>query len=405
MEVTVTNLDHNGRGISKIDGKICFIENALPSEQVEIEIITEKKKYMEATVKNIIKKSDDRVVEKCKYFTFCGGCNIMHINYNKQVDYKVNKVKEIFKRMCKMDINIDEFVKSEQYFYRNKITLHVNNNKIGLYKEKTSEIIEIDECLICNNKINQIYNILKKQDLKNIENIIIRSSKRTNECMVIFEINDDINFDFFANLLVNSVDTLVIKKNDYYKTIFGKGYICEKLDKLLFKISPDSFFQVNTEQAEKLYFKVKDYLGNNDNVLDLYCGTGTIGIFVSDKCLNVVGIEINKYAIKDANENKKINNISNINFICDDSSNALKKIKNDFDAVIVDPPRSGLNKDMIHELFKILPKKIIYVSCDPVTLARDINYLLEQYNFKKISLVDMFPNTSHIESVVLLEKK
>lgn len=403
MIVTITNLDHNGRGISKIDGKTCFIENALINEEVDIEITSEKKKYMCAKVKNIIKKSEDRVLEQCKYAKICGGCNIMHINYDKQIEFKINKIKEIFNKFCKININIDEFIKSEQLFYRNKITLHVSN-KVGLYKEKTNEIIEVDNCLICNKKINEIYNILNKIDLKNIEKITIRSSEITNESMVIFDINSDIDIQKYKDLLINNVTTFIVKKNNHYDTIFGKGFIYEKLNDLIFKISPDSFFQVNTLGAQKLYSKVKEYLGKNNNVLDLYCGTGTIGIFISDISLNVVGIEINKYAVCDANENKKINNISNIKFICDDSQNVLKNTNMNFDAVIVDPPRSGLSKDMINSIFKIEPKKIIYVSCDPITLARDVNLLIEKYDFKKISLVDMFPNTSHVESVVLLEK-
>ena len=170
-------------------------------------------------------------------------------------------------------------------------------------------------------------------------------------------------------------------------------------------ISPDSFFQVNTLQAEKLYSKVKEYLGNSNNVLDLYCGTGTIGIYVSDITQSVLGIEINKYAVKDANENKKINNINNIEFICGDSEKVPYKINRKFDSVIVDPPRSGLGEKVVQQLLKINPKKIVYVSCDPITLARDINYLSSNYELVNISLVDMFPNTHHIECVTLLEKK
>ena len=405
MEVEVRGLDHNGRGIAKVNGKTCFIENALPDEKVEINILKDKKNFMEADLKKIIKSNENRVLEQCKYFLSCGGCNIMHMNYDLQKSYKIEKIKNIFKRFCNLDIDIDEFIQSEKFFYRNKITLHVDNNKIGLYENKTNRIIGIDKCLICDNKINDIYNDLLKINLNNVYKIIIRSSKNIDETMVIVDANNNIDINIFKETLKDKITTLVLKNGDKYNTIFGNGYIHEKLGNYIFKISPDSFFQVNTLQAEKLYAKVKEYLKGSNKVLDLYCGTGTIGIFVSDICKKIIGIEINKYAVDDANENKRLNKIKNIDFACKDSEQFLKKNSYDFDAIIVDPPRSGLNKNMIEDLVKIKPEKIIYVSCDPITLSRDINSLMKFYDLKKISLVDMFPNTSHVECVCVLKLK
>lgn len=402
MKLKIIDMDHNGRGIAKIDGKVCFIENALIGEEVDANIYLDKKKYMEAKVNSILVSSDKRVKEKCKYASICGGCNIMNMDYQNQILYKKNKVIEIFKKFCKSEIKIDEFISGNELYYRNKLTLHIDK-KIGLYANKTKDIIEINECLIVNKKINEIYSIIKTCNLSNISTILIRVGVNTNESMVVVETNFDI-FDL-KNKLNNIIDTLVVKRNDEFITLFGNGYIYEKLNGLNFLISPDSFFQVNTLQAEKLYSKVKEYLGKSNNVLDLYCGTGTIGIYVSDIAQSVLGIEINKYAVKDANENKKINNINNIEFICGDSEKVLYKINRKFDSVIVDPPRSGLGEKVVQQLLKINPKKIVYVSCNPITLARDINYLSSNYELVNISLVDMFPNTHHVECVVVLKLK
>lgn len=404
MKVLINALDHNGRGITKIDGKTCFVKNSLINEEVEIKVTKDKKKFIEAESTKILVPSYDRVLEKCKYASVCGGCNIMHMSYKAQVNYKKEKIINIFKRFCNLDINIDEFIESEPLFYRNKITFHVDN-KIGLYVESTNRIIEVDECLICNEKINEIYQKIKNIDLHGINKIVVRIGENTNESMVIIDIAKDTNVKTVESILKSSINTLIIRKNNEYKTIFGNGFIYEKLGDFIFKISPDSFFQVNTKQALKLYSKVKEYLGSSNNILDLYCGTGTIGIFVSDVCKNVTGIEINKYAVEDALENKILNKIEKINFICEDSKKYLEKNNNKFDAVIVDPPRSGLNKNMMDDLFKINAEKIIYVSCDPITLARDLNDLLKVYKLNKISLVDMFPNTSHVECVCSLELK
>ena len=404
MKVLINALDHNGRGITKIDGKTCFVKNSLINEEVEIKVIKDKKKFIEAESTKILVPSCDRVLEKCKYASVCGGCNIMHMSYKAQVNYKKEKIINIFKRFCNLDINIDEFIESDSLFYRNKINFNVDN-KIGLYVESTNKIIEVDECVICNEKINEIYQKIKNINLCGINKIVIRIGENTNETMVVLNLIKDINIKEFENLLKPFINTLVIRKNNEYKTIFGNGFIYEKLGDLIFKISPDSFFQVNTKQALKLYSKVKEYLGSSNNVLDLYCGTGTIGMFVSDVCKKVTGIEINKYAVEDALENKILNKIEKINFICEDSKKYLEKNNNKFDAVIVDPPRSGLNKNMIDDLFKINAEKIIYVSCDPITLARDLNDLLKVYKLNKISLVDMFPNTSHVESVCILKCK
>lgn len=233
-------------------------------------------------------------------------------------------------------------------------------------------------------------------DLNNIYQIVIRCSKNLDEKMVIFKGN--LNIDI--SLLKNHVDSIVSYDKEY-KVLYGNGYIVDKIGDYSFIISPDSFFQVNTNGAYNLYSKVLEYVEKSNYLLDLYCGTGTIGIFLSSVCNKVLGVEINKYAIEDANKNKELNRIKNIDFICRDTS--LFNEINDFDTVVVDPPRSGLDKNTINYLLNLKPNKIVYVSCDPVTLARDLNLLNEKYDCIGITPVDMFSRTYHVECVCLLE--
>lgn len=393
----IEKLDHKGRGICFVDNKITFIENALPNEIVDIKLLSEKKKFNEGKAKSIITKSDNRVEPICPYYEHCGGCNIMHLNYEHQLLYKLEKVKEILKRYGNIDFDIKNIIGSDNLYYRNKVTFQVKE-KIGFYQDNTYDLICIDKCYIADSKINKVLDVLKNLDLKGIYQIVIRTSKFLNQTMVTFKTNSDLNFD--VNVL--DVDSVVMYQNNIYKILKGRDYILEKLNDLTFMISPDSFFQVNSSGALNLYNKVLEFasLDKNDCVLDLFCGTGTIGLYLSRMCKSVVGIEINKYAVEDAKKNAKLNNINNIEFICDDAKNV--KIKG-LDVVVVDPPRSGLDKMTIDYLKDLECKKIVYVSCDPMTLARDLKLLEDKYTVEDICLVDMFPNTYHVECVCLLK--
>jgi len=405
LEVTIVGINHQGKGIARVDNKVIFVSNALIGEVVNICIVKVNKKFFEAEVIGYISKSSDRVLPDCPYYGDCGGCDIMHMSYKCQHNFKVNKVKEIINKFVKEDIIINDIICGDQFNYRNKTTFHVKE-KIGFYKEKTYELINIDKCLISSKEINDILNVLSKMDLVNIKSIIIRSSYDNSNIMVILDIMDDIDENMFINNLKDNVNSLYLKKDDY-RLIYGDKYIVDKIGNLSFVISPDSFFQVNTNMAYKLYSKVLEYslVDENKKVLDLYCGTGTIGLFLASKCKELVGVEINRSAIDDANVNKKINGFNNVRFICGDSGKVLKKLNYNPDIVIVDPPRSGLDNLAINQLIDLKASRVVYVSCDPVTLARDLNILKEFYNILEISLVDMFPNTHHVESVVVLEFK
>lgn len=404
--VIIKNIDHFGRGISKCYNKTVFVENALPNEEVKINITNNKKNYFEANVCEYIKTSKERIKPACPYFEICGGCNIMHMNYQNQLSFKENKVIEVMNKFANIEKDkIKPIVKTTELYYRNKITLQVSK-KIGLYKKASYEIVNIDRCYICNSNINKIIDKLNTMNLENINQIVIRSSIKTNEIMITFCIYNKINEEYLVSSLKDIVTSIVKRYKNEEKVLYGKSYINEKVDNYSFMISSNSFFQVNTLGMEKLYSLVKDYLkpNKNMNVLDLYCGTGTIGIYISNYVDNVYGVEINKSAIKDAKINADINEVNNIRFVCSDAKDVIKNYK-DIDAVIVDPPRMGLSKEVVNDLIKLNASKIVYVSCDVATLARDINILKDYYDLCEITPVDMFPNTYHVECVCVLKLK
>lgn len=406
MEVLIDRMDHQGRGIGKIDNKTIFVYDALPNELVDVEIIFQNKKFMEGKVIKYLKKSPKRINPICPYFKECGGCDLMHINYDEELIYKENKVKQIIEKFSSIDKNvIKQIVGNSNNFYRNKATLHVDC-KVGFYGKKTNKIIDIDKCYIVDSKINEILDKLKQINLTNIYEIVVRTSTYLDDSMIVIKIKDSIDENKIINDLQNITNNIIIYQNKKYKTIYGKGYIFDMIGEYKFKISPDSFFQVNTKQAKNLYDKVLEYLEPtiNDKILDLYCGTGTIGIYISKYVKDVIGIEINEYAVKDANINKEINNVDNINFKCLDASD-IANIKDKFDKIIVDPPRSGLDKKTIQYLINSNAKRIVYVSCDPVTLARDLELLKDYYDTLEITPVDMFSRTYHCESITVLEKR
>ena len=401
-ECIVDRLNHQGKGICVVDGRVIFVSDCLPGEKVKIRIDKVSKKCV---IGSVVYRFDDslfRVGVKCPYYSFCGGCDIMHMDYHYQHDFKFNKVNDIIRKFVHSDIKVNEICYDEQFYYRNKATFHVRDG-IGFYRDKTYDLIDIDKCLISSTEINNVLIILKKMNLINVDSVIVRSSYFDKSTMVIFEVVGKVDEGYLIDSLKDVVSSIYIK-NDRYKLIYGLEYIIDKIGDLKFVISPDSFFQVNTSMAYKLYCKVKDYSGNLDNfsVLDLYCGTGTIGLFVGGRSL--VGVEINDSAIHDANINKDLNDVSNARFICGDSGKVLKRLNKNFDVVIVDPPRSGLSELSINEIIRVGASRVVYVSCDPVTLARDLNIFKEFYDIKEISLFDLFPNTSHVESVCLLEK-
>lgn len=389
--VNILRQDHFGRGIAKIDGKTYFIEYALPDEVVDIEIVKEKSKYTLAKVKDYINKTD------CPYYLDCGGCHILHQKYLEQLKFKENKVKEIISKYLDSDIKIKNIIYSEQYNYRNKIVLHADGKKIGFYKRKSNIITEIHKCLLVDEKVNKVLdginNYFKLYPFTG--EIKIRVAGNEVLLSIIGDVNNNIK-DFV------NVDVLII--NDRYLT--DKTYLIDSLNNLKFKISDKSFYQVNKYNVINLYNEVIKFYKENKyrNVLDLFSGTGTITLLVSSFVEKITGIEIVSDAVDDANFNKELNNIKNASFVCGKVEDYIDKFK-EIDSIIVDPPRSGLDKKTVGHILRIEPASICYVSCEVNTLVRDIKLLSDKYEVQSITPVDMFPNTYHVESVAILRLK
>jgi len=397
-EGKVINQNNEGLGIIKNNDKIVFVPFCLSNEKVSYEIIKQNKKYDEGKLLDIIEISNERQEAKCPYYFKCGGCDLMHQKYEYQLKFKVNKVINNLKHISNIDIDTIDIEYDNEFNYRNHITLSVDKNIIGFYKNHTNEIIDIDYCLISNDKINNILKEIKEFINKYKDNNIDRISiKAYNEILINIESNDFKLIPEFKEYV--HFDSLYI--NNMH--ILGNKQVTANLNNYKYNVSSTDFFQKNTEMTIKLYSYVKNLLNNDENILDLYCGSGGIGIFVSDKVKSVLGIEIIEDAIKNAKENALINNVKNIKFICGKVEDNLENIS-EIDTIIVDPPRVGLKRSAIDDILKINANRIIYVSCNSVTLSRDLNYLKDRYKIDCIKLFDLFPNTHHVESVVLLSK-
>ncbi len=397
MQYKIEKLDNFGRGISHINNKIVFISNALEDEVVDATTTYSNKKFDEAKVNEIIEVSRMRIKPICPYFDICGGCNLLHMNYDDQLKFKYNKVKDIIFKYLKENIKVNDVIYSNQFNYRNKASFEVKE-KLCYKMRKSTNLVDINYCYLLDKNINDIVHVLNNLNLKNINNITIRTGE------------EDIMVIISGNPTQEIIDALKEKARSIYvndKLVYGRSNIVSKIGNYEFFVSDKSFFQVNKYNVKNLYDKVLEYaeLTGNENILDLYCGTGTIGIYLSKYAKSVIGIEVNEQAIFDANVNKNKNNIENISFICDTTSNINNIVNNDFDVIIVDPPRSGLDKNTINFLINSKAKRVVYVSCDIMTLVRDLNILKQDYDIREITPVDMFPNTYHVETVCILERK
>ena len=396
--MNIERLDDLGRGIGYLDGKITFIPWTIPGDVVEVIVTENHKKYNVAKVKHFIKYSEKRIQPPCPYFTKCGGCTLQNLAYNDTLEYKVKKIKNIFKKN-KIDINLEIIANSNPYNYRNKISLKVIHGKIGFFENSTHQLVEIDGCIISNQALNKCIPLIEKMNIIN-GSITIRCNQNE-EILIIIESQDNLKIDIDS--LKKEIKLVGIIIND--KTFYGENYLFERINNVLFKISYDSFFQVNSSVASKLFQIVKDNISLNDKVLDLYCGVGTLSLMAAANAKSVVGIEIVPNAILNAIFNASINSVDNTCFVLNDVSEAVSKISLDFNKVIVDPPRRGLTKEAIEVLLKIRPEKIIYVSCDPQTLVRDCKLLSENYDIEKSYILDMFSYTYHVETVLILKKR
>ncbi len=374
----------------------------------------------------------------CQVAKYCGGCQLQGFSYDRQLEIKQKKVEELLSRFHKVEkiIGMDD-----PYHYRNKIQVTFgyddhHNVICGNYVQGTHQIVEIDECMICDEKANQIITTIKELIVKYrisvfderamkgcIRHVMVRCSGAGEYMVILVTGSPSIrNGEQFVKDLLKrhpEIKTVVQNINSRHtsmilgtknQTLYGKGYITDELCGLKFRISPSSFYQVNKRQTEILYTEAikAAMLKGNEVLIDAYCGTGTIGLCASKSVKKVFGVELNRSAVKDAVINKKLNSIENAEFICEDAGKYMEylaKQKTHFDAVIMDPPRTGSDKKFISSVFALNPEKIIYVSCNPVTLKDDLNYLTRNYTIRKIQPVDMFPFTEHVETIALMTKK
>ena len=398
IELNITKLDHHGRGIAYLDGKIVFVENALPGEKVLVKITNDEKKFMEAKVVEYLEKSNNRVKSKCPYYLECGGCHLRHMSYSDTLDFKKNKVREILEKYAGILPNIEVIKNPKKDFYRNKIELKIQDGIVGFYKKNSHDIVELDRCLNAEDAINSFLLNIDMLGIKNGE-VVIKSNYNGELIIVINAIDANVNIE----ALRNKHKIVGIILND--KILFGTESFIEIVDNMFFKESYNSFFQVNRNINLELFKLIKENIDEDSIVLDLCSGVGTLSIVASEKAKEVYAIEIVENAVKDALINAKMNKKDNINFMLGDAFKLIDKIEDDIDTIIVDPPRSGLNRESLESILKIVPKKMIYISCDPLTLARDLKVLKSKYEVKKFYLLDMFSYTYHVETVMVLEKK
>lgn len=444
IEGKVIDLTHEGHGVVKLDRYPIFVPNALINETIEFKVIKVKKNFAIGKLLEIKKESEERVEPPCVYYHKCGGCQLQHMTYQAQLNMKKEQVVNLFHRKADFKDTIihDTIGMDNPWFYRNKSQVPVgknNENKVitGFYRQRSHDIIDMDECLIQDNMhqdvLNQlklwfnelnisIYNERKKQGL--MRHVVIRTGHHSRELMVVFVTNGKKfkQSDVLTEKLVAAFPEIVSVKhnvNDTHSnvimgeasyTLYGKDEIQDTLSDVTFKISDQSFYQINSIQTEKLYQRAIEYaeLKGEETILDTYCGIGTIGLYMAPKAQHVYGVEIVPEAIADAKQNATLNQFENTTFVCGKAEEVILKWKAQGikpDVVMVDPPRKGCDETFLETLLELNPRKIVYISCNPSTQQRDAQQLAQQYKLTQITPVDMFPHTTHVETVAQFERR
>ena len=410
-DIKVIDILQDGRGVGKADSKVYFIEGASFGETCDIEKINEKKNFIEAKKLKTTQQSCHFTQPPCPYFYECGGCTIMDTNYETQLKLKENLIKNALKKTCGINLEHIEILPSEKLGYRNKIKVQVDEKgRLAYNKKSSNDLVAIDDCLLANNHIRENLPNIRKltEDItknlgKKIREISIRSDGE--EILLNIYTNDEEKlYNYLKEEYPNQVYNINLINGRKIMTI-GNDYLNFKLKDKIFKVSKDDFYQVNDYQIENLYASARKYLEKDKKLLDLFCGSGISSIALNDD--HIVGIEINKSAIEDAKQNALANNLKDYKFIAKNAKYIDQKFikKEKIKAVTVDPPRAGLDKEIIKTLAKTEIENIIYISCNPQTLARDIKRFMDRgYKLEKIKAVDMFPQTMHVETVALLSK-
>ena len=440
LELEIVDLNNEGMGVGKYKGFTFFVEGCTLGDKVLFEIIKLKKNYGLGRTIEILEESPYRIESKCIYSDKCDGCELHNLKYDKQLELKRNIVKSNLERIGKIkDIIVKETIGMEYpYRYRNKGEFKVGPNyEIGYFKRGTHDIYPVESSIIQKETADKVIRLLKEfmkkykvegydRKVKKgiIKNLVVRTNKDNKVMVVIVTKGEKLPhkkelIDIFTSQPeldvvsiyqnINPRDTSVILGPKDIK-LYGEERLIDYIGEYKFLISPKSFFQVNHVQTKVLYNKVVEYLNlkGNETVADLYCGIGTISLYISKCAKKVYGVEVVKEAIEDAKENLKLNQVDNVEFILGRSEDILPELNNKgirFDAIVVDPPRSGLDRGLIDAIVEANPEKIVYVSCNPSTLARDLGYLVEEgYKVMEVQPVDMFPHTSHVECVVEIQK-
>ena len=453
LELYIEKMAFGGKGLAFRDGFVVFVEGAVVGDKVRVKVYKKKKDYAEARVLEVVDPSPDRVAPHCRYVPFCGGCQWQYISYKAQLKYKTKFVEEALAHIGGFkDISIGPIMPSEKIFgYRNKMEFSFSDKPwlppeefqkgggippfaLGLHLPGTfNKIIDMEECLLQPPLGNQILKLVKAYvassglpayNQKTHEGfwrfLCLRHSDAHNEWMVNLVTSEE-RVDVLeplAQRLKTHVPTIRTVVNNITRrragvavgeretTLLGDGMIEDRIGPYRFRISANSFFQTNTRGAKRLYEKVIEFaaLSGKERVVDLYCGTGTISIFLAKRALRVTGLEISEVAVRDAQKNCRDNFVDNCEFIAGDIRETFSLINEDVDVVVVDPPRAGMHRDVVRRLLSLSPPIIVYVSCNPSTLARDLEMMKGHYSLEKIQPIDMFPHTYHVESVARLVK-
>ena len=445
-QVIIEDIGTDGEGIGKIDGFTLFIKDAVLGDRVEVKIMKAKKNYAYAKLEKVLSPSPFRIEPKCQFHKQCGGCQIQAMEYGKQLEFKHNKVRNNLIRIGGLDAEYVDSIMEEPvgmetpFYYRNKAQFPFGKNKegktiTGFYAGRTHSIIENTDCAlgVAENKIilERILKYMEEEKVAPYEeeahkglfrHALIRKGFATGQIMVCLVINGkrlpaedklvqsllEVEGMTSISVSVNMEKTNVIMGKEI-RLLYGKEQIEDEIDGITFKISPLSFYQVNPVQTERIYSQALKYadLNGNETVWDLYCGIGTISLFLARKAKHIYGVEIVPQAIKDAKENAKRNGIENVNFYVGKAEEVLpEKYEKEgifADVIVVDPPRKGCDEDCLSTMVQMQPKRIVYVSCDSATLARDVKYLGEHgYQLMRARIFDNFPQSVHVETVVLL---
>lgn len=395
MNYEIIKMDNLGRGITYTDNIITFVPKTIIGDIVTLTIIKDKKKYREAVVSKYIKRGSLFNESDCPFYQLCGGCHLRNLSYLETINYKKQRIIDLFNKYLKLTVNPEIVLSKNIDNYRNKLTINIVDGNITL-KDINYQDIVIDNCLLVNQEINRFLPILNDFNINN-GRVVIRCNY-LNELLISIDTKDKVTIPNLDNFKIKGI----IVNN---KVLVGDKSFIQEVNNLKFNVSYDAFFQVNNDINEELFKYIKDNLNSDDILLDLYCGVGTLGINASFKVKEVLGIEIVENAILDAIKNKELNKCDNVDFLCGDVKKLITTTNKKFDAVIIDPPRSGIDQASLDYVINTEIKKVIYIACDPNSLVRDLSKLLDNYQIIDMKVFDMFPYTYHCESVVILERK